>query len=97
MDEMNAFAASLRAEEKSAATVKKYLRDVEAFLTFAAGRTLTKQLVLLTKDLKARTEEPGLEWATELRAQYDAAVSRGRTAFSWSVSLRAREAPEESR
>ena len=46
MDEMNAFAASLRAEEKSAATVKKYLRDVEAFLTFAAGRTLTKQLVL---------------------------------------------------
>ncbi|MBZ2195400.1 BREX-2 system adenine-specific DNA-methyltransferase PglX [Occultella gossypii] len=46
---------------------------------------LKKQLVLLTTDLRARAEEPGLEWAAELRAQHSAAVRRGRTAFTWSV------------
>ena len=49
MDEMKAFAACLRTEEKSEATVKKYLRDVEGFLVFAAGRPLSKQLVLAYK------------------------------------------------
>ena len=46
MDKMKMFGAYLEAEEKSDATVDKYMRDVEAFLRFAEDRPLTKQLIL---------------------------------------------------
>lgn len=36
-------------EEKSEATVEKYIRDTEAFLTYAAGSTISKDLVLSYK------------------------------------------------
>lgn len=40
------FALALKMQEKSAATVEKYIRDVRRFLTFAAGRDVTRTLVL---------------------------------------------------
>ncbi len=40
------FRRSLIEAEKSAATVKKYLRDMETFFAFADGRTVTKKLVI---------------------------------------------------
>ena len=43
------FTAHLRREEKSPITVEKYVRDVRAFMTFAGGRTLSKELVMAHK------------------------------------------------
>lgn len=43
---VQAFAADLWDNEKSAATVEKYLRDVRAFLAFAKGQAIDKQTVL---------------------------------------------------
>ena len=37
-------------EEKSVATVEKYLRDTQAFLTFAEGHQVTKELVKAWKE-----------------------------------------------
>ena len=37
-------------EEKSAATVEKYLRDVQAFQVYAKGRGVTKDLVMAWKE-----------------------------------------------
>lgn len=54
-----AFGAWLNREEKSAATVEKYLRDTEAFYDYAGERSVTKELVkewkesLLTKGYAA--------------------------------------------
>ena len=36
-------------EEKSRATIEKYLRDAAAFLDYAAGQELTKELTLATR------------------------------------------------
>lgn len=41
-----AFTAYLRSQEKSALTIEKYVRDTRAFLRFADGRPLAKELVL---------------------------------------------------
>lgn len=41
-----AFRKALIREEKSPATVEKYLRDARAFVDYAAGRELTKELTL---------------------------------------------------
>lgn len=40
------FRAHLLFEEKSAATVEKYIRDVKAFMRFADGAVVTKELVI---------------------------------------------------
>lgn len=44
-----AFREYLQQEEKSAATVEKYLRDVRAFAAFAEGKAVTKELTVAYK------------------------------------------------
>ena len=46
---LNAFRENLIREEKSAATVEKYLRDAGAFLAYSVGRTITKECVITYK------------------------------------------------
>ena len=46
---------------------------------------LRAQLAAVEADLRERSEEPGLEWAEELRNQYEAAREVGRTALTWSA------------
>ncbi|MBQ8909450.1 MAG: tyrosine-type recombinase/integrase [Oscillospiraceae bacterium] len=46
VQKLRAFAEYLIREEKSRATQEKYLRDVEAFYTFAGRQELTKELVI---------------------------------------------------
>lgn len=41
-------------EEKSAATVEKYLRDTREFLVYAEGKHVTKELVMAWKELLVR-------------------------------------------
>ena len=53
---LNGFADFLRAEEKSAATQEKYLRDVRAFLLYAGEAAITKDLVLQWRDHLIRKE-----------------------------------------
>lgn len=48
--DLTAFREHLIREEKSAVTVEKYLRDAGAFLTYAAGERITKDLVLSYKE-----------------------------------------------
>ena len=52
----NAFREYLIREEKSRATVEKYLRDVRAFFVFSEKREITKELIL---DYKNRLLEKG--------------------------------------
>ncbi len=52
--QLSAFRQLLRTEEKSPATVDKYLRDACSFLRFAAGRPITRELVI---DFKAKLAE----------------------------------------
>lgn len=47
--QIEAFGEYLRQEEKSGATIEKYLRDVRAFYAFAQGEAVTKDLVLAYK------------------------------------------------
>ena len=52
---LNAFPEYLQREEKSAATVEKYLRDVRAFVAFAEGRSITKEVTIaFKKELEER-------------------------------------------
>ncbi len=44
------FAEYLRREEKSEATMEKYIRDAEGFFTFAGGTPVTKELTLRYKN-----------------------------------------------
>lgn len=44
-----AFERELQREEKSKATIEKYLRDAKAFLTFAGSRIISKELVIAFK------------------------------------------------
>lgn len=46
---LNAFRDNLVREEKSAATVEKYLRDAKAFFDFSAGRSITKEQTIAYK------------------------------------------------
>ena len=48
-ESIHAFAEYLRREEKSAATQEKYLRDARSFCAHAAGRDITKELVVAWK------------------------------------------------
>lgn len=43
------FCSHLESEEKSAATIEKYLRDVRTFFSFAGEQTITKELVISYK------------------------------------------------
>lgn len=43
------FYAYLINEEKSSATVEKYIRDIKAFMLFANGNEITKELVIIYK------------------------------------------------
>lgn len=43
---MNEFAGYLREEEKSKATVEKYMRDIRRFLCYAGGNEVTKTLTM---------------------------------------------------
>jgi len=45
-EDLKAFRAHLLREEKSPATVEKYLRDAERFCVFARGKPVTKELAL---------------------------------------------------
>lgn len=46
---IQSYAQHLRQEEKSDATIEKYLRDVGAFWRFARSEALTKDLVIRYK------------------------------------------------
>ena len=46
-----AFAAALRAEERSDSTIEKYLRDIRNFVVFLDGRPATKELACAWKDM----------------------------------------------
>lgn len=48
--DIQAFQKSLIAEEKSIATIEKYVRDATAFLRFAEGTAVTKELVIAYKN-----------------------------------------------
>ena len=59
MNQINAFAAYLRDEEREASTIEKYLRDVRAFLAWANGRAINKALAAAWKEnLKAEGYQP---------------------------------------
>ena len=48
--QLSAFEQYLRKEEKSAATIEKYLRDVQGFLVFVTGQNICKQDVISYKE-----------------------------------------------
>ena len=48
---LKAFSAHLAEEEKSNATLEKYIRDVRSFLVFADGKTLSKELAASYKNM----------------------------------------------
>jgi len=48
--QLKAFTRFLRLEEKSKATIEKYLRDTALFLQYAAGKELQKELVVEYKE-----------------------------------------------
>ena len=57
MNELQAFEKHLRENEKSPATIEKYLRDARAFLCWLDGRKPTKELTVCYKEgLIARYE-----------------------------------------
>ena len=43
---INQFREYLEYEEKSAATIEKYIRDIKKLMDFAGGREITKDLML---------------------------------------------------
>lgn len=49
-EQLTSFQNYLVSEEKSTATVEKYLRDARAFFVFLDGRALTKELVVAYKE-----------------------------------------------
>lgn len=54
-DRISAFCQYLIREEKSTATVEKYLRDARAFAVYAGGKTVTKEMMMAyKKDLLER-------------------------------------------
>lgn len=56
---MDAFAQYLRAEEREAGTVEKYLRDIRAFAAWAGSREISKTLSIRWKEcLKSSAYQP---------------------------------------
>lgn len=54
-----AYINHLKEEEKSAATVEKYTRDVEKFIVFAGSRPMTKELAIAFKEELKQTYQVG--------------------------------------
>ena len=54
LSQLNAFRDNLICEEKSAATIQKYLRDVRAFIAFAGGGHVTKEVVVAYKSAQEK-------------------------------------------
>ena len=52
------FRERLVTDEKSDATIEKYVRDVDAFRAFLKGRELCKELVLQFKRFKIKNDAP---------------------------------------
>lgn len=58
-DQLDVYVANLLREERSAATVEKYLRDIRAFLAWLGERPVTKELTLAWKhELETRGYAP---------------------------------------
>ncbi len=55
-NDLLAFERELRREEKSKATIEKYLRDAKVFLTFAGSRSISKELVIGFKQRLVETQ-----------------------------------------
>jgi len=49
-EQIKSFALYLRCEERADGTIEKYLRDVRTFSAFAAGRSVTKEIVAAWKE-----------------------------------------------
>ena len=47
---LQSFEQNLYTEEKSAATIGKYLRDVRAFFTYTGAQAITKEIVVAFKN-----------------------------------------------
>ena len=56
--DVSAFAAYLRGEEKSPATVEKYRREAAGFVRWLAGRELSRELGRAYKDLLSQGRSP---------------------------------------
>lgn len=52
---MKSFELHLREDEKSCATVEKYMRDLKRFMIFAGEKSVDKQLVLEYKESLAKS------------------------------------------
>ena len=53
-NQLKEYEKNLLREEKSRMTIQKYLRDVQKFMAYVGGRSLTKELTL---DYKKKLEE----------------------------------------
>ena len=56
-DNLSKYAAYLKAEERAAATIEKYIRDIRAFADFLDGLEITKELAILWKNKLKSTHE----------------------------------------
>lgn len=72
--DIHRFEAHLIQDEKSSATVEKYLRDVRAFLVFAEGRAVTKELVREWKETLV-TEEYAVRSVNSMLASLNSLLS----------------------
>lgn len=61
LEQLNAYKQYLLGEERSAGTIKKYLRDVQSFCRWLKGRSVTKEIVV--------------EWKTYLLSQNYAPIT----------------------
>lgn len=57
-DVVGQFASWLKEEEKSQATIHKYLRDVRCFIKYLAGREITKDLTIAYKEYLSERYAP---------------------------------------
>lgn len=57
-EQLSAFKRYLHEEEKSRATIEKYMRDVRGFLVFLAGRSIDKAVVIDYKEHLMRSYAP---------------------------------------
>ena len=77
LEHIQAYADHLRLEEKSAATVEKYLRDVRAFARWLEGREITKERTAAWKThLVERGYAPRQRQCHALRPEQSAGLSR---------------------
>ena len=58
MAEIHRFEQHLKTEEKSSATVEKYLHDVRCFAEFSAGRAISKEETISYKEYLTQRYAP---------------------------------------